>query len=79
MFCFGMIPKINTPMRASRKTASAIDHIITNSIMHTGFKSGFIKTGISDHFHCFCCKYITKKEDAKKRNLYINADSPISQ
>ena len=71
MFRFGMIPTINKPTRVTRQTASAIDHIITNSIMHTGFKSGIIKTYISDNFPIFFCyKYIAEKEDAKKKFIY---------
>ena len=31
MFRFGMIPTINKPTRVTRQTASAIDHITTNS------------------------------------------------
>ena len=59
MFHFGMIPIINKPTRVIRQTASAIDHIITNSIMYTGFKSGITKTDISDHFPVFFCyKYV---------------------
>ena len=59
MFRFGMIPTVNKPTRVIRQTASAIDHIITNSIMHTGFKSGITKTDISDHFPVFFCyKYV---------------------
>ena len=54
-FCFGMIPTINKLMRVTRQTTSAIDHIITNSIMHTEFKLGIIKTGISYHFLIFFC------------------------
>ena len=77
MFCFGMIPTINKPMRDTRQTASTIDHIITNSIMHTGFKSGVTKSGISNNFPIFFCyKYIVEKEDAKKK---FSSDSPISQ
>ena len=55
MFCFGMIPTINKPRRATRQTPSTIDRIIKNSILHTGFKSGIIKTGISNHFPIFFC------------------------
>ena len=78
MFRFRMIPTINKPTRVTRQTASTIDHIITNSLMHTGFKSGIIKTDISDHFPIFFSyKYISEKEDAKKE--FINADSLISQ
>ena len=66
MIRFGMIPTINKPTRVTGQTASAIDHI-TNSILHTVFKSGVIKTDISDHFPIFFCdKYIVEKEDTKK-------------
>ena len=71
MFRFGMIPTINKPTRVTRNTLTAIDHIITNSIMHTGFKSGIIKTDISDHFPIlFCYKHIAEKEDANKAFIY---------
>ena len=71
MFCFGMIATINKPTCVTRQTARAIDHIITNSIMQTGFKSGIIKTGICNHFPIFFCyEYIAEKEDAKKEFIY---------
>ena len=71
MFHFGMIPTINKPRRVTRETVSANDYIITNSIMHTGFKSGVIKTNISNHFPIFFCyKYIVEKDDAKKEFMY---------
>ena len=38
MFRFGMIPTINKPTHVTRQTTSTIDHIMTKSIMHTGFK-----------------------------------------
>ena len=38
-----MIPTINKPMRVTRQVPTTIDHIITSSIMHTGYKSGIIK------------------------------------
>ena len=67
MFCFGMIPTINKPACVTTYTASAIDHIITNSLMHTGFKSGIIKTVVSDQFPVSF--FNTKKEHAKKEFL----------
>ena len=67
MFRFGMIPTINKTMGITRLIFSVIDHIITYSIMHTGFKSGIIKTDIFYHFLIFFCyMYIAVKEDAKK-------------
>ena len=79
MFHFGMIPTINRPTRVTRHSARAITDIITNSIMHTGFKSGTIKTDISDHFPIFFYISILPKRKMLRRNLYINADSPNSQ
>ena len=39
--------------------------------MQTGFKSGIIKTDISDHYTIFFCyKYIAEKEDTKKEFIY---------
>ena len=50
----GMIPTINKPTRVTRKTATAIDHILTNSFTDTVFKTAIFKSDISDHFPiCF--------------------------
>ena len=65
-----MIPTINKSTHDTRQTASVIDHIIIISIIYT-FKSGIIKTNISEHFLMFFCyKYNTGKEDAKKEFIY---------
>ena len=48
-----MIPVINKPTRITRKNATAIDHIITNSFLDKCFETGIIKTDISDHFPIF--------------------------
>ena len=50
MFRHGLIPTVNKPTRVTRNTATAIDHIITNSIINAEFKTGIIQTDISDHF-----------------------------
>ena len=42
-----MIPTINKP---TRKTATAIDHILTNHFVNVNFKTTIFKTDISDHF-----------------------------
>ena len=71
MFRFEVIPTINKPMHVTRQTATVIDHITTNSLMHTGFRSGIIITDISDHFPIFFYyKYIAEKKDAKKEFIY---------
>ena len=46
----GMIPIINKPTRVTKKSATAIDHIITNSFVENTFKKAIIKSGVSDHF-----------------------------
>ena len=48
---YNMIPTINRPIRVTKNTATAVDHIITNAVI-SGFqhRSGIIKTDISDHF-----------------------------
>ena len=47
----GMVPVINKPTRVTRYTATAIDHMFTNSIINTEIKSAIIKADISvDHF-----------------------------
>ena len=49
-----MSPTINKPTRITRKTANAIDHILTNSLTDTVFKTAIFKSDISDHFPiCF--------------------------
>ena len=71
MFRFGMVSTISKPSCVARQTDNAINHIIKKSIMHTGFKSGIIKTDISNHFLIlFGYKYIAEKEDAKKKFRY---------
>ena len=45
-----MIPTINKPTRVTRKTTTAIDHILTSSFNDTVFKTAIFKSDISDHF-----------------------------
>ena len=45
-----MILIINKPTRVTRKTATAIDHIITNCFVGINFKTAIFKRDISDHF-----------------------------
>ena len=49
-----MIPTKNKPIRVTRTTTTAIDHILTNSFLDRNFKTAVFKSGISDHFPiCF--------------------------
>ena len=55
-----MIPTINKPTRVTRKTARAIDYILTNSFTDTTVKTSSIKSDVSDHFPV--CLFIPPKE-----------------
>ena len=46
----GMIPIINKPTRVTNKTATAKDHILTNSCTKIIFKTAILKCNVSDHF-----------------------------
>ena len=48
-----MLPVINKPTRVTKNTATAIDHIVTNSLLHGTINMGIIKLDISDHFLIF--------------------------
>ena len=45
-----MVPTINKPTKVTRKTATAINHILTNHFIDVNFKTAIFKTDISDHF-----------------------------
>ena len=44
-----LISLINKPTRVTRTNATAIDHILTNTLLKKQIKMGIIKTEISDH------------------------------
>ena len=46
----GIFPVINRPTRITWASATAIDHILTDTIMDQDLQSGIIKLDISDHF-----------------------------
>ena len=46
----GIMPTINKPTRVTRKTATAIDHVLENQFINVNFKTAIFKTDISDHF-----------------------------
>ena len=59
-----MIPTINKPTRVTRKTATVIDHILTNSFCDTVFKTAIYKCYVSDHFPiCFIIPSPSKQEN----------------
>ena len=44
-----MTPIINKRTKVTKKTAAATDHIITNCLVDTNFKTEIFKSDISDH------------------------------
>ena len=78
----GMIPTINKPTRVTRKTATAIDHILTNQFINVNFKTASFKTDVSDHFPvCFIISLTEKLENKHvyKRVITDEATKPFSQ
>ena len=52
LFSHGFLPLITKPTRVTPVTASLIDHIYTNNILHPG-SSGIIINDVADHFGTF--------------------------
>ena len=80
MFRHGLIVFINKPTRIKRNTATAIDHIITNSAINAEFETSIIKTDISDHFPIFFIYLnvlLIVPRPGKK--LYTNEITPVIQ
>ena len=53
-----MIPNINKPTRVTNKTATAIDHILTNTYTEIIFKTAILKSDVTDHFPIYHTKVI---------------------
>ena len=71
MFRHGLIPTINKPTRVTRNTVTAVDHIITNSVINAEFKTGIIKIDISDHFPIFFIfKCVVDTTEAREEFIY---------
>ena len=63
----GMIPTTNKPTSVTRKTAMAIDHILTNCFTETAI----IKSDISDHFpRCFLVPSSPTQRENKTTFIY---------
>ena len=50
-----VLPVINRLTRITKTIKTAIDHILTNTILEFEVHSGIIKNDISDHFGIFLC------------------------
>ena len=65
----GVFPVINRPTRITKTRETAIDHILTNTILEFDVHIGIIKNDISDHFGIFC---VLKTDlERKSNNEYI--------
>ena len=64
-----IIPAINKPTQVTRKTATAIDHILTNSFIDTTIKTDIIKSDASDHFS-ICLFIPSEKVSVENESVY---------
>ena len=75
-FEYGFVPVINKPTRVTKNAATAIDHVITNSLLHRTLNTGILKLNISDHFPIFFIakteKKMTQKGKVQITNRLIN-------
>ena len=53
MFGHSIMPVINKPTHVTKNTGTAINNIFINSVTTNKFKTGIIKSDISDHFPIF--------------------------
>ena len=60
---------INRPTRITKTSETAIDHILTNTILEFEVHSGIIKNDISDHFGILCL--LKTDLERKSNNEYI--------
>ena len=60
-FEYGFVPVINKPTRVTKNTATATDHIITNSLLHRTINTAILKLDISDRFPIFLIAKTEKK------------------
>ena len=71
-----MVPVLNKPTRVTKNTATAIDHLITNQLLHRTINTGIIKLDISNHFPIFLIaeteKRITPEEKVQMTKRLTN-------
>ena len=60
-FEYGFVPVINKPTRVTKNSATAMDHIVTNSLLHRTRNTGILKLNISGHFPIFLIAKTEKK------------------
>ena len=79
MFRHGLIPTVNKPTRVTRNAATAIDHMTANSVINAVFKTGIIKTDISDQFPIFSLFKCVVDSTETRKNSYTNEITPVIQ
>ena len=52
-FEYGLVPVIDKLTSVTKNTANALNHIITDSLIHGTINTGIIKLDVSDHFPVF--------------------------
>ena len=60
-FEYGLVQVIYKPTRVTKNTATVIDHIITNPLLHRIINTRIIKLDISDHFSIFLISVTEKR------------------
>ena len=66
-----MIQTMNKLNRITRKTATAFDHILTNCVTETVFKTSIFRSDVSDHFPvCFLVPSSSTQRE-NKTTLYL--------
>ena len=74
MFSHKIIPTISKPIRLIKNTATATDHIITNIVVDTEFKSGIIQRNLLDHFLVICTLHTYENKLKKTMNILLIRD-----
>ena len=73
MFQYNGIPTINKPTRVTRDTATAIIHIIKNTVKSSiQDKCGIMKTDISNHFPIFFAPSTCEKSKPESKTQFID-------
>ena len=76
MFLCGVVPVINKPTRVAKYTATAIDHMFTNSIINTEIKSAILKADISDHFPILFVAKVKVDFNIKREQYILKRNIP---
>ena len=79
MFCHSMMSVINKPTHVTMNAATAIDHILINSVTTTKFNTEIIKSDISDDCPIFfVADYNIRIKERKERFIFRRDISDIS-